>query len=132
MSDMSPRSTFQSWGSSSMEVERTSRPTRVRRRASGSRLPSASRSSVMVLNLRMRNIRPLRPGRSCRKNAPAPRLAKCSHTVTTPNGTAKTMSDTPETSISIRRLKKCLYNFSIFCLVNLKGVPTRIQCSVFQ
>ena len=61
---ISPFSTLISCGNSSIEVERTKRPTGVRRSASGSKLPSASRSSVIVLNLITLNIFPFRPGRS--------------------------------------------------------------------
>ena len=92
-----------------MEVERTKRPTLVSRCSSGNKLPPASRSSVMVLNLITRNIFPSLPGRSCRKKAPAPLLAKCNQTVMTrsigqmANNTQRTMMK------SINRLKKCLY-----------------------
>ena len=55
----------------------------VNRSASGNRFPSASRSSVMVLNLTTLNIFPFLPGRSCKKKAPAPLLAKCSQMVMT-------------------------------------------------
>ena len=64
-----------------MDVERTKRPTLVNLSLSGSRLPSASRSSVIVLNLITLKILASFPGRSCVKNAPAPLLAKCSQMV---------------------------------------------------
>ena len=62
--DMSPLSTLNSCGSSSSEVERTKRPTRVNRRSSDNRLPSASFSSVIVLNLTTLKILAPLPGRS--------------------------------------------------------------------
>lgn len=78
---ISPFSTLTSCGSSSMLVERTNLPTLVNLCSSGRRLPSLSRSSVMVLNLITRKIFPLRPGRSWVKKAPAPLLAKCNQRV---------------------------------------------------
>ena len=105
---ISPFRTFISWGNSSIEVERTKRPTFVNRSASGSKLPSASRSSVMVLNLITLNTFPPFPGRSCMKKAPVPLLAKCNHKVTT-NNIGQITTNTQKTMIkSINRLKKCL------------------------
>ena len=74
---MSPFRTLNSWGNSSMDKERTIRPTFVRRASSGNRLPSASRSSVIVLNLMALKMRASLPVLFWVKNTPAPLLAKC-------------------------------------------------------
>ncbi len=94
-----------------MEVERTNLPTFVKRSASGRRLPSASLSSVIVLNLTTLNILPFLPGRSWKKKAPAPLLAKWSQVVTAARGIDKTRSAPPEATMSMVRLKKDLYGF---------------------
>ena len=52
-----------------MLVERTNFPTFVSRSVSGNRLPSASRSSVIVLNLMILKILASLPGLSCRKSS---------------------------------------------------------------
>ena len=106
---MSPFSTFINCGSSSMLVERTNLPTFVRRCASGSRFPSASRSSVMVLNLMTLKILASFPGLFWKKNAPAPLLAKWSQIVTTSNMGLMQISTMSEIQKSRNRLKKCLY-----------------------
>ena len=64
ISDMSPFRTLMSCGSSSIDVERTNLPTFVRRCASGNKPPSASRSSVIVLNLMTLKFFASLPGRS--------------------------------------------------------------------
>lgn len=103
-----------------MDVERTSFPTFVSRWASGRSLPSASRSSVMVLNFTTLKIFPFLPGRSCVKKAPAPLLAKWSHAVTAARGIDKTRRALPDATMSIVRLKKSLYGF-----ISLSGVGIR-------
>ena len=102
-----------------MEVERTKRPTLVRRWASGRSLPSASRSSVIVLNLTTLKILAFLPGRSWKKKAPAPLLAKWSQVVTAAKGMDKTRRAEPEAAMSMARLKKSRYGF--ICLVYCGG-----------
>ena len=102
-----------------MDVERTKRPTLVRRWASGRSLPSASRSSVMVLNLTTLKILAFLPGRSWKKKAPAPLLAKWSQVVTAANGMDNTRRAEPEAAMSMARLKKSRYGF-IVCYFGLR------------
>ena len=111
ISDMSPLRTLTNCGNSSIDVERTNLPTFVRRASSGNRFPLVSHSSVMVLNL---NNRPSFPGRSCRKNAPAPLLAKCSQTATMSRKGHITSNAHNAKMKSITRLKKCLYIAKLF------------------
>ena len=106
---MSPLRTLTSWGNSSIDIERTNRPTLVRRASSESNCPCASRSSVIVLNLTILKILPSFPGRSWRKKAPAPLLAKCNHNVTTNNNGLRHISTKNAIQKSKNRLKKYLY-----------------------
>ena len=70
MNAMSPFNILINCGNSSIDVERMNLPTLVNRLASGSRLPSTSRSSVIVLNFNALKIFSFLPGRSCAKNTP--------------------------------------------------------------
>ena len=122
-----------------MDRDLTNLPTLVSRCASGSNLPSASRSSVIVLNLITLNILASLPGRSCvnitgsknrRRQAllppeavpsllgegvggeapPAPlRLTQYNHTVTTISTGLMQISAMRLIQKSKNRLKKCLY-----------------------
>lgn len=94
-----------------MEVERTNLPTFVSLYASGRRFPLASRSSVIVLNLTTLKIFPFLPGRSWRKKAPAPLLAKWSHAVTAARGMDNMRRAEPEAAMSMALLKKSRYGF---------------------
>ena len=106
---ISPFNTLNSCGNSSMEVERTNLPTLVSRCSSGNKSPEASRSSVIVLNLITLNIFPFFPGRSCRKNVPAPLLAKCSQRAITASIGQMTANTQSAMIKSVIRLKQCLY-----------------------
>lgn len=106
---MSPFNTFISCGNSSMEVERTKLPTFVSRCSSGSSSPFSPRSSVMVLNFITLNILASLPGRSCRKNAPAPLFAKCNQMVTTSKIGLMHSSAMRDIQKSKNLLKKFLY-----------------------
>ena len=55
------------------------------------------------------NIFPLYPGLSCKKNAPAPLLAKCNQIVTTNNIGDMQIKAMSEIQKSKNHLKKCLY-----------------------
>ena len=70
MNAMSPFRMFINCGSSSILVERIKRPTLVSRAASGSKFPSLSHSSVIVLNFNALNIFSFLPGRGCMKKTP--------------------------------------------------------------
>ena len=76
ISAISPLSTLISNSTSSIDVERTNFPTFVNCCTSGSRFPFVSLSSVIDLNFITRNIFASLHGRSWKKNAPAPLLAK--------------------------------------------------------
>ena len=106
---ISPLNTLINCGNSSKLVDRTNRPTFVKRCASGSRFPSVSRSSVIVLNLITLNIIPSLPGLSCVKNTPAPLLAKCNHIVTTNNIGLIQINAMSDIQKSKKRLNICLY-----------------------
>ena len=106
---ISPFSTLINCGNSSMENERTIFPIFVKRATSGNKLPSASLSSVIVLNLIILKILAPLPGRPCVKKTPAPLFTKCNHIVII-NKTGHITSKTLKTKIkSITRLKKNLY-----------------------
>ncbi len=70
--------TLMSSGNSSRLVLRRNFPKLVSRWSSGSRLPSLSRSFVIVWNLYMKNGVPFRPGRFWRKKTGAPCLISTS------------------------------------------------------
>lgn len=84
-------------------------PTFVSRNSSGRGTPSASHSSVIVLNLITLKIFPFNPGRSCVKKAPAPLLAKWRKTATMT--ISHPMSNRANRApLKLRqRLIKCLY-----------------------
>ena len=116
MMAMSPLSTLNSCGSSSSDVDLTNLPTLVSRSVSGRRLPSASRSSVIVLNLITLKISPCSPGRFWKKNAPVPLLAKCNHMVTNSSTGLRQM-------MAIREIKNpshLLMNF-LYIILNKYG-----------
>ena len=72
-------------GSSSIEVERINRPIFVNRSASDNKFPSASLSSVIVLNFINRKTVPFLPGRFWKKNEPPPLFTKCKPITVTKN-----------------------------------------------
>ena len=106
---ISPFSTFINCGNSSILVFLTNRPNLVIRCTSGNSLPSGPFFSFIVLNLIILNGLPLYPGRSCKKNAPAPSL-KISSRMVTINRNGQIINSTQSTTKkSIMRFKKCLY-----------------------
>ena len=109
MSDISPLNTLISCGNSSILVDLIHCPTLVIRTSSGNRLPSSSRSSLIVLNFIILKILASFPGRSCKKKAPAPLFARFKNSHTSNKNQLISNNTTPDTTISINRLKKCLY-----------------------
>jgi len=85
-SDMSPLSTFQSWGSSSRLNLRMNCPIRVRRSTSGRGWASGPSASRIVRNLARRNGRPRYPGRIWRKSTGAPRANQMARATDANNG----------------------------------------------
>ena len=92
-----------------MLVLRTNLPAFVSRSLSGNNCPLESRASFIDLNLIILNILASLPGRSCRKNAPAPLFAKCSQIVTTSKICDKKINAINEKQKSISLLKYLRY-----------------------
>ncbi len=75
---ISPLNTFHNSGNSSRLLVRKKQPKGVSRCASGSKAPPASRASVMVRNLTMRNVLPSKPGRTWVNNIGLPSFCRTS------------------------------------------------------
>ena len=108
---ISPIRTLNNCGNSSIDVERTICPTLVSLFSSGSKFPSSSRSSVIVLNFTTVNILPSFPGLFCVKKIPAPLFAKCSKMAMIIKNHPINSNATSAIIKSRTRLKKCLYIF---------------------
>lgn len=100
---MSPLTMLNTSGSSSRLVERRARPNFVRRRSSGSRFPSASRSSVIVRNLYRLNTFSSRPGRGWRNSTGLPNFTR-TRIATIASTHQKRMSRTRDRHRSMTRL----------------------------
>ncbi len=90
--DISPLSTLNSCGSSSIEVRRSSAPTGVIRgsfRVAPTE-PSSLGSTVIVRNLKMWNGRPLKPIRAWRKNTGPSEVSRIASAVSAISGPATT------------------------------------------
>src|SRR5580704_4585426 len=108
---MSPRSTFQSCGSSSTLDRRSKAPNRVMRSPSGKSRPCRSRWSVMVRNLRTKKGTLLKPGRCWRNRIGYPICSHIKKVTATSNGESSTRPTIDTTTSNPRfsaRLSLCL------------------------